>query len=507
MEARSLVFLLTLLLIVFLWPNRKLTATSYYTPPACEAFNLAKAVFIGRVVNASQKREYVYGDEGDEGDEPSVSCSSELVFDVIESFSGARGRFMTVWENGGETCEGLDYTFGEVYLVYAYEGEDEYGDKKLWVGARTRSLGPISVSASDAQWKKESQRQPQKEYDAELEFLRSVSRKTLSGARIYGEARSDQRILDKNDKGRNGSLAGITIKVESERQSLEVKTDRDGKFEIQGLEPGVYKVAPESLDGYVPVRSIGWMNYSKSWKKEVSLRNCGCAQLIFELDPSAKVDGRVFDAEGKPLAGVEVGLISEKWREEAEIKDGDIKSFQTLDGKTDTDGKYKIEKVAPGRYLLGVNVTRPTPQSPYPRLFYPDVSDIKQAKVITVEPRKAAGPFDLRLTHKWEKHTIRGIVVWLDDTPAIGAKVQLRHPGDRLRRGYDATTDEQGKFILEGLKDYEYEIQVYWRNNDEKASDEINKSPVGWMSATSEVEKLKITDNVKDLKIVLSKQW
>src|SRR5215813_1014765 len=131
MKARSWGFLSTLLLTVVLWPDQELTASTYYTPPVCEAFNLAKAVFIGRVVNASLKREYVYGDEGDE---PSVSCSNELVFDVIESFSGASGRLITVWESGHETCEGLDLTPGEVYLVYAYEDEDEGGDKRLWAG-------------------------------------------------------------------------------------------------------------------------------------------------------------------------------------------------------------------------------------------------------------------------------------------------------------------------------------------------------------------------------------
>jgi hypothetical protein len=43
-----------------LWPNQKLTASTYYTPPVCEAFNLAKAVFIGRVVNASEYTIRVY---------------------------------------------------------------------------------------------------------------------------------------------------------------------------------------------------------------------------------------------------------------------------------------------------------------------------------------------------------------------------------------------------------------------------------------------------------------
>jgi len=147
MKARSRVFLLTLLLTVVLWPDQELTARSYYTPLVCEAFNMAKAVFIGRVVNASQKREYVYGDDGDE---PSVSCSLELVFEVIESFSGTPGRLMTVWESGGETCEDTGYAIGEIYLVYAYEVEDEGGDKKLWAGDRSRSLGPISITAIES---------------------------------------------------------------------------------------------------------------------------------------------------------------------------------------------------------------------------------------------------------------------------------------------------------------------------------------------------------------------
>jgi hypothetical protein len=139
-----------------------------------------------------------------------------------------------------------------------------------------------------------------------------------------------------------------------------------------------------------------------------------------------------------------------------------------------------------------VNVTRPTPQSPYPRSFYPEVSDVNQAEVITVEPGKTAGPFDLRLTNKLEKHKIRGIVIWPDDTPVVGAMISLLHPDERLRIDFDATTDERGRFTIEGLKDYEYKIRVYWRDNESSASEEDN---------------LKFTGDVKDLKIVLSKRW
>ena len=125
------------------------------------AFNLAKAVFIGRVVNVTQKRGYVYHDKTDE---PFVSCSLEVVFEVIESFPGTAGHLMTVWKNGGQTCKGVDSTPGEVYLIYAYEGEDG----KLWAGARTRSLKRNSISASDDQWIQEYRHKLQKEDGEEL---------------------------------------------------------------------------------------------------------------------------------------------------------------------------------------------------------------------------------------------------------------------------------------------------------------------------------------------------
>lgn len=142
MKARSLVFLSTLLLILVLLPNPKVTATTYYSPPPCVAFNEAKAVFIGKVINATQKREFVYGNE------PTVSCSSELAFEVIEPFSGTPERLMNVWYRGGATCEGMGPKLGEIYLVYAHEDED----KKLWVGVRTRPLKPALIHEAVYQW-------------------------------------------------------------------------------------------------------------------------------------------------------------------------------------------------------------------------------------------------------------------------------------------------------------------------------------------------------------------
>src|SRR5262249_43879228 len=372
MKAPRLVLRLTLLVIVICVVSQESTACSCKTPPACEAFNLTKAVFIGRAIYASQKREDVYGGKS------YVAYFGEVVFEVIEPFSGVTSRHVSAWASGGGMCWDMSFYPGETYLVYAQERED----KKLWAGGcgRTRTLSPISIDSSDNPSYQQYRRDLQKEYDDELEFLRNVSRKTLSGSRIYGEARSSQRTLGKNDKGAGIPLAGVTIKIKSERQSLEVETGRDGKFNIEGLEPGDYQVTALSPEGYAS-------GDSRKLEQEFSLRDCGCGRATFSFDPSSEVYGRVLDAEGKPVAGVEMNLTAEEWQDD-DIKDGVIKSFRTLHGETDKEGRYKIGRVDPGRYLLGVNITIPTPQSPYPRVFYPDVSDIKLAEIITIEPGK-----------------------------------------------------------------------------------------------------------------------
>jgi hypothetical protein len=491
MKPRRRTFLLAFLVIVICGAGQESIACTCITRTACEAFNRAKAVFIGRAIHATQKREDVYDGK------TYVSYFGDVTFEVIEPFSEVTGRLMSVWATGDGMCVGMSFNLGSTYLVYADEGSD----KKLWAHgcSRTRNLRPILVSTSDDLWFQEYQRNLEKEYNDELEFLRIVARRSLSGGRIFGEVSSRLTILGKDDRRWSAPLAGVTIKIETERQLFEVITNSDGKFDIQGLEPGSYKVTalpPESYTPSYPGNSIRGF--------EFSLRDCGCEKVNFFFDPSSEVIGQVLDSEGNPIAGAVVNLISADWRE-SEIKDGTIKSFQTKDGKSDSKGRYKIVRLTPGRYLLGVNVTRPDPKSPYPRTFYPNGSDIKDAEIITVELGQTAGPFDIRLSRKLETHTIQGMVVWSDDTPAVGARVVLRHPDELFNEVDSLRTDNQGRFTVKGLRDYKYEIIAYWYE-DEQASGKGKKSPFGWKSAKSEIEQLTLTGEIKSLKIPLLKQ-
>ena len=103
MKAPGLVLQLTLLGIVICGVSQESTACSCKIPTVCEAFNRSTAVFIGRPIQASQKREDVYGGK------TYVACFGEVVFEVIEPFSGVTSRLVSVWASGGGMCGDMSF--------------------------------------------------------------------------------------------------------------------------------------------------------------------------------------------------------------------------------------------------------------------------------------------------------------------------------------------------------------------------------------------------------------
>lgn len=47
-----------------------------------------------------------------------------------------------------------------------------------------------------------------------------------------------------------GSMAGKTVRIKGNGRTINLKTDKTGKFEIYGLSPGKYKIMPTKIKGY-----------------------------------------------------------------------------------------------------------------------------------------------------------------------------------------------------------------------------------------------------------------
>lgn len=124
------------------------------------------------------------------------------------------------------------------------------------------------------------------------------------------------------------------------------------------------------------------------------------------LDISAlrdgQIGGRVLNVDGQPVASVPVSLVSADARIEEILSDTKDRGAWTF-SVTNDEGRFGFSQLAPGEYLLIINraefeKTRGNEKAQaLPRLFYPGVTGMEHAVVITVRESRKAREYDFRL--------------------------------------------------------------------------------------------------------------
>ncbi len=376
--------------------------------PCAHAWS-APVVFSGLVTEISQTKIDV-----DAGGRREAWPAKLVHFNVEESFRGAQAANAEVRTGMDSGDCGYKFVVGRRYLVYASAGADGV----LAAGICTPTK-PLEEAAAD------------------VEFFHSLAH-APDAAAIYGSVQFTSRDL-KTDAYRREQVEGMKIVVEGGGSRREVVTDREGKFQLEGLPPGDYTLKPtfpEHTGGFGPGRPV-------------TLRAQGCAEVNYYLTWSGRVEGRVFDERGDPLSHITVSLFP------ADLDPKEFVSSQhSLTAYVKDDGRYAFDGVPPGRYLLVINPRGTTrvegPQ--YPRVFYPGTEDPAQAVAVTVGEGEKVSERDIRMTRRFVERELTGVVVWPDGRPAKGASALLttaEQPWTQV--GYLATADEQGRFALKGF--------------------------------------------------------
>jgi hypothetical protein len=97
----------------------------------------------------------------------------------------------------------------------------------------------------------------------------------------------------------NVPVAGAKVTVEGPNaKTYTGATERDGHFRLTNLAPGVYHFAAFDAPGYVRA--------PRNFLADVTIHEGHTREFLFELQPTAKVQGTVFDEQGVPLAGARV---------------------------------------------------------------------------------------------------------------------------------------------------------------------------------------------------------
>ena len=223
------------------------------------------------------------------------------------------------------------------------------------------------------------------------------------------------------------------------------RSDAQGRFRIGGLDPARGYTLSAELKGYAPA--------------EVEVNGLRPRQtrggIALVMKPGARAAGRVVDAEGRPLPGVEIRA--------GETPEGGGGRFFSIsfgegdasrpDATTDADGVFALADLKPGRY--DVTAKR---------------RGFATKTVPGLEIAAAAAPVDLGTITLEPAARIEGTVTAPGGAPVEGVEVRalpggpfpvlpgMRPPGDP-----DATTGSDGWFAIEDKRAGEKVDLMFWR--------------------------------------------
>ena len=381
-------------------------------PSPAGAYAAADAVFVGSVVRAApdtrEKARYVV---------------QTVVARVDEAFKGAQAGDEVTFRQPSHNCA-PKFNAGKRYLFYAsYDAKT-----KTWEVHGCGRGSDLEGAADD------------------LLYMRalplSAERNRVSGMLQHYE--------DGPDKGFTlvERLAGAKVRVKGKEKTYEVTTNADGVYELYDLPPGTYSIEPElpfGLKVRFPMR-FGPGDW-KGGGVTIELSEKTCAGADFVISSDNVIGGRVLGPGGVPLPNVCLDLLS--------TGKGDADGGGRIFDCTDAEGRYKLEGVPPGKYVIALNREgKLSGSEPFPAAFYPGTFEREKAAIITIGRGDSRPDYDVALPSLLPTVTISGMLLYADGRPVAREAVTFTTDSTdaRYERKTSALTDETGRFSLTVLK-------------------------------------------------------
>ncbi|HTB92950.1 MAG TPA: carboxypeptidase-like regulatory domain-containing protein [Candidatus Sulfotelmatobacter sp.] len=285
----------------------------------------------------------------------------------------------------------------------------------------------------------------------------------------------------RQDTGEPLKKAKVTlINHEKWEDSVFEITDEQGQFLLDNLPPGSYSLSV-SRPGFVET-SYGQGKTKDPGAVLTLTRGQNMTGLIFKLQRTAVVTGRVLAEDGELVTGARIAAIRVSGR-------GKMQEFQDVAEGTHTNdlGEFRIFDLEPGRYYFAAVYNPwssregfdPPPKHHsrigFPPVYYPNTLDASKAQTVTVAPGQETSALDFRMQPA-PLVTVSGKVLNLAPVAEKGqASVTIIPRSSELAGSFSRdnfqTPSKDGAFVIHGVYRGSYYLQAIREDRETRTFD------------------------------------
>jgi hypothetical protein len=400
--------LLIVAVLTFLLPGMARACSC--SGPRPMPFNLllkeSDAIFVGTVVDVEGQARYI--------------------FSVSEAFAGTTGGEAVVYSDLPGFCDSPHFEKGKKYLVYAYLASDT--TLHATVCGRTQLASRAEIL---------------------LRQLRAAKgRKSI--ASLYGVLRRTQQpYIGIWRQDYEQPVANTTVRLRSKTGKVfTTRTDDSGGYAFYNLPQGVYEVAADLPQHLGVAQTI-----LSDPPPPVTLPAQSCYQYDIEAMPQTRITGHLVGPDGSFVQGG-VELFAEDIYAQQKGKKG---WWEYAKG----DKGFRFDHVAPGNYILVFNASdRIAPDAPYPRMFYPGVTDVARAAVIHVVESDQQINADIHLPQPRDTRKMSVRLIWQGIKNTDFLMVHANGSEGRATNADQIAPDHYELTLLTGVKYEIYASQI-----------------------------------------------